>query len=67
MKEEDIVIGRDYRHKGNDRIYIVKNVISSEHPDTKEWYIAVLYYDIKSPDKFHSRKISRFIECFDVI
>lgn len=65
MLEDYVIIGQDYQHKGNDRIYTIKDVISSEHPDTGEWYIAVLYYDISNNDKLHSRKLTRFIESFN--
>lgn len=67
MVETDIVIGVEYRHKNNGKIYIIKDIISSEHPDTGEWYVAVLYYAITDNRVSYSRKMSRFVNSFELI
>lgn len=45
--------------------YKVKGVIRSKHPDTGEWYDAVLYISLKTGEMF-VRSYDSFIEHFSI-
>ena len=46
--------------------YIVLNIVKSKHPDTGEWYDAVIYKQLESKETF-VRSIKSFCENFRII
>lgn len=46
--------------------YIVLNIIKSKHPDTGEWYDAIIYKQLESKETF-IRSIKSFCENFRII
>ena len=52
-----------FTHVEKGHTYFIRDVLKSKHPDTGEWYYAVLYYQVESKERF-VRSLESFLENF---
>ena len=65
--DKEVIVGKTYEHKNNKFLYVVDEIITSEHPDNGKWQIAVLYHRQDLPNEHHSRMLYSFVNSFTIV